>query len=392
MYAALEKNDTDTESIAFASAMEDEVTEDPFIQQHVGNDSDFEPLHAIDAARRLLDTNDNGDGLVGGDAPPPPSDPAPFAMMGGVSRPESLTPMMGGAGIATNTNTTGNSTNTDAATVHDNSGQMRNSSLLERIQQQKRHQPSLTPIQSTAPTIPNAPPNVNVPPSSNNMEGLSITEGNYSYASGSSGPSGTTTTSSTNSTSGHLNIPQYSSTPRPNPYDNSSDYKDKMMTVLSAAGSVANTAAKGAVSGTKYIYNNLMSKTAASGGRNGLSSMNSGGGRMGEMDYQRESLLMDPHDLENSAAAFSSSAASSNQQEQQQRPPGMRSVSGFGDGSLSFEQQSQQLETSSSNPILVSLKQFIVDMKDLFLAAPRSAQIAVISIFALIVWLLFSEV
>jgi len=383
MYAALEKSDNGTESIAFASAMEEEVTEDPFIKQHVaaGNDSDFEPLHAVDAARRLLDNNDTPD-VQPSYAPVEATDPAPFAMMGamgGVSKPESLTPVLGGID-ATATTTTSN------VQMTGNSSQMRNSSLLERIQQQKKHQPSAP----TSATTMNAPTTTttmthNYAPSSTGI----FPEGNYSYASGpTSTPASTTTTSNT------LNIPQYSSAPRPNPYDSSSDYKDKMMNVLSVAGSVANTAAKSAVSGTKYLYNNLIHKTATSGGRQStLGGGGVGGGRMGEMDYQRESLLMDPHDLENSAAAFSSSTNPNQeqfqQQEQQQRPPGMRSMS----GSVSFEQQQQQpLEASGTNAILVSLKQFMVDMKDLFLAAPRSAQITVIGVFVLILWLLFSEV
>lgn len=100
---------------------------------------------------------------------------------------------------------------------------------------------------------------------------------------------------------------------------------------------------------------------------------------MAQMDYQRESLLMDPHDLEERANnAPGTNSTSSSFQTSTASPSGMRA------GVIRHDD-------SDGNSIMSYVVTFCVDMKDLFLGASRRVQIGVVALFVLIVYLLFFE-
>jgi len=309
------------------------VMEEPFVTND-GSGGGMEPLHAADAARRLLSDGSDLDEM----------ETAPFAVLGGTADEDSMAPVLG-----VNTN----------SGIFDDSGSRStlSNSLFERIQQQKNQQGSSVQPLVKSVTQPN--------PSASNTEapfGYPMTEDiNYSFAE----PPSTSQV--------EMNVPQYSSTPRPDPYyTGGADYKSKLMDVFSSVGSVASTAAKGAVSGTKYLYGNVVAKKKTSSAVGSTS-----GGRMGEMDYQRESLLMDPHDLEDRALPFSASPPSVT-------PKTTGMIGGLVEGS------NTDVVRNQGYSMIGYAQQFLVDVKDLFLAAPRYVQCLVVGLSILILWLLFS--
>lgn len=291
MYSNVDSDDI------FASAMEDdaEFVENPFVEG-----GDGEPLHAVDAARRLLGNDDEDD--------------APSNERGNQGPSNSM----------------GNS-------------------LLERIQQQKKQKN--TPVS-----------NANINQNSSDVE--QADNGQFGYPMVQEG---------SYSTSGSVRIPEYSQVPSPSPYNTdttynisngeSSDYKDKMMTILSAVGSAAGAVATGAYHGTKVLYGKMTSK--------GNTTI---GGGMAEMDYQRASLLMDPHELEDRASPMSGSLPTQNNHS----PTGMRA------GVIRHS-------SGNENSFVTFLKQFAVDMKDLYMGASRRVQIGVIVLIIFIIWLIFFE-
>lgn len=309
MYSNIDNDDI------FASAMEEaEIVENPFV-----NGGDFgEPVNAVDAARRLLG-NDEEDGL---------EDPSIYY--------DSGNNMMANQASSSSSGIGGNS-------------------LLERIQQQKKQQYS---------TVPAGNNNNNNSFQTNDSAQFGypmVQEGTYS----SSGQS-------------NVHIPQYSQVPAPSAYNTdspytgsssdrqgSTDYKDQMMNILSAVGSAAGTVANGAYQGTKYLYAKMASKNNNSGLSN-----NTGG--MAEMDYQRESLLMDPHELEDRAASRSAPPAFAT------TPPGMRA------GVITHN-------SGNENKFVTFVKQFAADVKDLYMNASPRVQIGVIVLFIFIIWLIFFE-
>lgn len=309
MYSNIDSDDI------FASAMEEaEIVENPFVQG-----GDGEPLHALDAAKRLLG-NDEEDGL----------EDQSFNYDSGNN-------MMGSQASSSNSGIGGNS-------------------LLERIQQQKKQQYSTVPAGNN----------------NNNNSFQNTGSGQFGYPIVQEG---------TYSTSGQSNvhIPQYSQVPAPSAYNTdspypgsssdgqgSTDYKDQMMSILSVVGSAAGTVANGAYQGTKYLYAKMASK---SNNNSGLSN-NTGG--MAEMDYQRESLLMDPHELEDRAASSSAPPAFA------ATPPGMRA------GVITHN-------SGNENKFVTFVKQFVVDLKDLYINASPRVQIGVIVLFIFIIWLIFFE-
>lgn len=303
------------------------IMEDPFINSEA--DGEMEPLHAADAARRLLNDGSATEEL----------EAAPFAVLGGTADEESMAPVLGG------------NTNSGNFDVNGSRSALTNS-LFERIQQQKNQQSSsMQPLEKNPATNTEAP------------FGYPMTEdANYSFAE----------QPSTQESQVQMQVPQYSSAPRPDPYaTGGTDYKSKMIDVLSSVGSVASIAARGAVSGTKSLYGNIMSD---SGTRSGVGSNSSG--KMNEMDYQRRSLLMDPHDLEERAVPVSVSPPSSSP-----IPTGM--IGGLDQGS------NTDVVRGQGYTMVGYAQQFMVDVKDLFLAAPRYVQGLVIGLFVLISWLLF---
>ena len=98
------------------------------------------------------------------------------------------------------------------------------------------------------------------------------------------------------------------------------------MDVLNSMGTIASSTAKSAVNGTQYLYTNLVTKNTTSSsvtnsnvGVGATSSGGVGGGGMGEMDYQRESLLLDPHDLEQSQMTMNTTTTTTTTTQQQQQ-------------------------------------------------------------------------
>merc|ERR1712107_590802 len=91
-----------------------------------------------------------------------------------------------------------------------------------------------------------------------------------------------------------------------------------------------------------------------------------GGNSMGEMDYQRESLLMDPHDLEDRAAPMSSGPT-------EPLSTSMSAPSGMRAGIINANSIND-----GSSTCLAFVKQFAVDMKDLFLGASLRVQVGVV--------------
>ena len=90
-----------------------------------------------------------------------------------------------------------------------------------------------------------------------------------------------------------LHIPNYAAPQGPNPYDTSgsgSGGGDMMHQVLSAASNVASRD----YYGTKNVMSGMMGALPSSSTRPEQGAAN----RMRSMDYQQESLLMDPHKME----------------------------------------------------------------------------------------------
>lgn len=261
-------------------------------------------------------------------------------------------------------------------------------SLLERIQQQKKNlQPN-----ASAPTSAPAPASQL---QADNLDGMNndspfgypmAEDTIYSHSSSAVPPS------PHEHQNNPINIPNYASPNlAPNPYDestsSSSDFKDQMMNALWTVGSAANSAARGAYRGTKYMYQKISNKSGSNSGAGGAAdAMNAH--RRNEMDYQRESLLMDPHDLEDRAAPFG--AGSGMNMGMGMGGSGSAPTNGLmgGMGSGSALMGGAQ---DGSYSILGYLKQFCVDIKDIFLAAPRKVQILVVVLAIFIIWLFISE-
>jgi hypothetical protein len=355
MYSNIESDDI------FASAMEEaEIVENPFAQ----GAGDGEPLHALDAARRLLDEEeDTGINMD-------------MNMNASTSTSTSTSISNTGAGVA--------STQNDGLSNNNAMG----NSLLERIQQQKMQQGVGTNVPvhtqpygnisqmstTNAPAqVPESTPTPAPAPAPISEFGYPmVEEGNYS----SSGNAG-------------VRIPEYSQVPAPSAYNTDSttyfdyshnaqggggatDYKGKMMSILSTVGNVAGTAASSAYNGTKSMYEKMSSKNA----NTGLSSQRGGGGgSTREMDYQRESLLMDPHDLEDRALPIPEPAPATS----------TASTSGMRAGIISGS------AGNNGDSFLTYVKHFVVDIKDLFMSASTRVQIGIIVLMIFIIWLIFFE-
>jgi len=300
----------------------------------------MEPLHAADAARRLM----------GNDSVNEEMETAPFAVLNGTVDEDLISPMLG------------ENTNTSAYDGNESRSALSNS-LFERIQQQKNQRSSsLQPIaKSTTQYSPANNAGEPYPPtaSSEGPFGHPMTEDvNYSYSE----------QPSAQESQLQMNVPQYSSTPRPDPYDaGGTDYKSQIMGVFSSVGSVANTA----VSGTKHIYSNIVSSK-----KNDSAVGSTSGGMVNEMDYQRRSLLMDPHDLEERVVPVSAPPPSV-----APRPVGM--IGGLEEGN------NADFVRNQGYSMVGYANQFLVDVKDLFLAAPPYVKALIVGLCVLISWLLF---
>lgn len=241
------------------------------------------------------------------------------------------------------------------------------SSLLERIQQQ-RNQQFMEPVAD--PTVAPAPALAPVD-YSNNASGFqeqqplasSSAGGQFGY------PSIDDTQFFSDNNSNNqpmdMNIPDYAAqSSMPDAYPPpETDYKETMSNILAAAGSLTVSAAKGVYRGTQQIYGKVMNKRSA----NGLASQQD---RRAEMDYQRQSLLMDPHEMEDGVPHTSSMDAGLN---------------------TGYESTGLNSANQNSHPILNLMKQFCNDLKDIFLGLSRRSQLFVVLFFVFIVWLFISE-
>jgi hypothetical protein len=362
----------------------DAVAESVLLTSVSADDENFtDTRHAVDAARRLL--QDDDDDFL--------EDDAPFVVMGGSAHSSTVA----------STLQPGSNSMTKNSTVPSKQPLAMNDSknaLLEKIQQRKMQQQNNLSSGATG--------NVSVPSSTYSAGSKSFTSSDNNTMNRSAeinyytsyGPSSMATPNTNpdnnNNNNIPLKVPQYSSQPRPNPYDTSSnnnvDYKEKMFDVLSTVGKAANTAAQSAVSGTQYLLSNAVKK--GSGGSNnkaGVGIMSSG--KMSELDYQRESLLMDPHDLEDGGSAPLSTAAPTatmnnhHYNTNTQNPfVGSNSVRNSSTGTHYY---GTGTATSNNTEMINYFRQFIADMKDFFLSSPPYAQALIVSVFLLIVWLIF---
>jgi hypothetical protein len=224
-------------------------------------------------------------------------------------------------------------------------------SLLERIQQQKKQQTSPAYAQqytSSGDFAPTANP-------SDDQLGYPTEDTAY-FAS---------TSSPLQTNDSYMNIPDYAtSTNRPDPYYSSSNSnaKDQFFSVLSSVGSAAGSAANSAYRGSKTLYGNLVNNRQSAG--------SSAQDRMAEMDYQRESLLLDPHDVEDGTLPLPMGST----------PTGLRG--GIG---------AHSSVSTGGHPIVRYTKQFCVDLKDIFMGLSPNKKLFVIGFTAFLLWLFISE-
>jgi len=233
-----------------------------------------------------------------------------------------------------------------------NTSEVRGSvSLLERIQQQKKQQTSPPPAQQYASSGGFAPTAI----PSDDQFGYPTEDTTY-FASTPSPPQ---------TNENHMNIPDYAtSTNTPDPYysPSNSNAKDQFFSVMSAVGSAAGSAASTAYHGSKTLYGNMVNKRQSAG----VSAQD----RMAEMDYQRESLLLDPHDVEDGTLPISMGST----------PTGLRG--GIG---------AHSSVSTGGHPIFRYAKQFCVDLKDIFMGLSPNKKLFVIGFIAFLLWLFISE-
>jgi len=240
-----------------------------------------------------------------------------------------------------------------AGSLHQNLSTESNGSvsLLERIQQQKKQQNIASAHQSSSGGV------ASIENSSNDQFGYPTAENTTYFAS---------TVSPPQPIGVQMNIPDYStSMNRPDPFTNSSNsnVKDQMFSVLSAVGSAAGSAAKGAYSGSKRLYGNMVKKKQ--------SARLTAHERMAEMDYQRESLLLDPHDVEDGTLPLSMGST----------PTGL--LGGINDPHSAV--------STGRHPIIGYTKHFCLDLKDIFMGLSTNMKLVVIGFVAFLLWLFISE-
>jgi len=224
-------------------------------------------------------------------------------------------------------------------------------SFLERIQQQKKRQNTASTQQSSSGGV-------------TSMENSSIDQ--FGYPTAENTRLFDSTAYPLQSNEAQMNVPDYStSTNRPDHYTSSSnsEVKDQIFSVLSAVGSAAGSAAKSAYRGSKKMYGN-MSKNRQSAGLNAHE-------RMAEMDYQRESLLLDPHDVEDGTLPLSTGST----------PTGL--LGGINDPHSSV--------SSGRHPIVRYTKQVCGDLKDIFMGLSQNMKLVVVGFMAFLLWLFISE-
>jgi len=217
-----------------------------------------------------------------------------------------------------------------------------NTSLLERIQMQKMAQSQgFTPDTNVAKGN-----NDEIHTFNDSME----EDRSYTYAT---------------SAEADINVPDYSYTSSRgnigNPYheDDTSNIQSTLFNIVSTVGSAAGSIAKSAYKSTRNIVSRAMNDRTANNPRGGLN-------RIDEMDYQRESLLMDPHDIDDPSST---------------RTAGLR---GFDGTALNGRDEGGYSSMTYS-------KQICIDMKDLFLGASRNVQIIIVLFIVFVIWLLISE-
>lgn len=282
-------------------------------------------------------------------------------------------------------------------TISDSNTATTSNSLLERIQQQKNAMNASSSTSNSHSAILETPSPAPAPSLEEEEEfGYPPIRDDYTYSTGPTTQQQQQQQSSSSASSVH--VPNYDAPRGPNPYDTSSKRDTAFHQVLSVAGNVASRAYQG----TKSVVSGMMGTPPSS------SQQQHQQHQMSSMDYQRESLLMDPHEMEESGMMGAGAGGNvgnvrgffgtSSEQESNGLMGGM---SGMETSSMHHERRDgagATTTTSSSTVVRVGytmlgyLKTFCIDIKDLFLSSSRNVQAIVVVLVILISWLLFSEV
>jgi hypothetical protein len=167
-----------------------------------------------------------------------------------------------------------------------------------------------------------------------------------------------------------MRIPDYATTMnRIDPFASSSgnERTEKVLETLTLVGSTIGSIAKSAFHGTKHYAYTFLRRNNNMQTVGGFSSQD----RIHEVDYyQHENLLLDPHEVEDGSWPMETSS-----------PMGLRS-------------EMMGVDSSGSNirhPILACVKQFCVDMLDIFMGLSRNKKLVVIAFLIFLIWLFISE-
>jgi hypothetical protein len=171
-----------------------------------------------------------------------------------------------------------------------------------------------------------------------------------------------------------------------NDYDGSGGNNDRgykvlnaLTTVKSAFGSMAKTA----FHGTRHLYHTvIMMNNNSNSNSNSNTNNQTSQRRMHEMDYQRESLLLDPHEMEDGTMLPMEQAS----------PLGLRSqMMGSSSNNVSVGTGSHPLQHHRCHTLIGCLIQFCVDVRDIFMGLSRNKKLVVIAFVVFLVWLFVSE-
>ena len=360
MYSNMENNDV--EQITFESTMEEgEIVENPFVI-HNDDAADINTNNHIDDNNNN-DNNDDTRRLLGNDYDDG----------------------------TTNTNTAG------AATIG-------NSSLLERIQQQKKQQISNNINNNNSNNSNNHRHHYDDNDHDNDHDNdiqhhNDDNEQLFGYPMVQEGSYSTTTTTNINNNTNNLYIPQYSQVPAPSPYNtnhtSSSSSSSSFMNILSVVGNTAGIAAQSAYQGTKYLYSKITSTSTNNNNDNNII-MNERGssGGMTEMDYQRESLLFDPHELEDHGSSIAAGGGYISNTNTNARSTTTNMPSGMRAGIITYDNHPHNNNhhlLGNGQKIIICIKQVLMDMKDLYFASSPRVQFGIVALIVLIIYLIFFE-
>jgi hypothetical protein len=150
----------------------------------------------------------------------------------------------------------------------------------------------------------------------------------------------------------------------------------QLLSALTTVGNAVGFMAKSVFYGTRNLYNTVIIRN---NNRQSQGSIFTSQQRMHEMDYQRESLLLDPHEVEDGSFLPMENAS----------PLGLNAMRMMG--------SSNNVVVSSTStgrrhhPLIGCLSQFCVDVRDIFMGLSRNKKLAVIAFVAFLLWLFISE-